>query len=88
MAYDHLASRVHEIARYYVEGYRAQKERAAQILSQMESLEEREALARTEPEIARAFESRTTTEREERIEALCVGLGVAHAILYALGETN
>ena len=85
---DALQRRVVQIALRYELGYLRQKERADQILEQMEALEYREELAKTNPELATLLEGHTRGEREQREELLCTALGVAHAILYALGETN
>ena len=47
------------------------------VLDQIESDSYRQVLARTHPEIARVFESRTQEERAQRLEHLAIGLSTA-----------
>ena len=79
---------VQEIAVRYVVGYHRQKARAEEILEQMESLAGREERAQEEPELARIFESRTREERDQRVEEISIGIGVAHAVLYVLNQST
>lgn len=75
---------VQDITSAYLHGYRHQKAQAEKHLLEMESLEQRQALAQTEPDVARIFESHTLEEREQRTEELATAVGVAHAIVAAL----
>jgi hypothetical protein len=84
MTDNQLQQFVHEISAVYLNGYRRQKAQAERLFLQMESLEYRQALAVTEPEVAQIFESHTLEEREQRTEELAISVGVDHAIATAL----
>ena len=79
-----LQQRVQQISQQFMLGYLRQKERADEIVEEAESLEYRQALAESNPELAKSLEGHTSDERESRKELLCLSIGVAHAILYAV----
>jgi hypothetical protein len=79
-----LQQLIDEVAAAYRAGYRRQKAQLKQMLLDMESLEYRQALAVTEPELAQIFESHTLEEREQRIEEMAISISVAHAIAIGL----
>ena len=88
MTLDPLQQRVQQVGVRFVLGYLRQKDRADKILEEAESLEYREELAKRNPELAKLLEWNTREEPERREELWCLSVGVAHAILYALGETT
>ena len=75
-----------KIAETYLDGYRGQKARVLDELDAMETTEGRERLAVTRPDWARALESHTREDREQRLEEWAVALGVARAILFAIHQ--
>jgi len=78
--------RVQQVSQQFILGYLRQKERADEIVGEVESLEYLQALAESDPELAKSLEGLTFEERESRKELLCLSIGVAHAILYVLDE--
>jgi len=81
-----LQQQVQQISQQFVLGYLRQKERADEIVEEVALVEYRQALAESDPELAISLEGHTLEERESRKELLCLSVGVAHAILYALDE--
>ena len=79
--------RVWQISRQYTLGYLQQKARADQDIDQIQSLD-REVLAQSDPALAKILESQTRDDQEQSSELWATSFGVAHAILYALGETS
>ena len=53
-------------------------------LAQMESLEYRQQLANTAPELARLYEARTINQKQTAVRELATSVAVAHAIVFAL----
>ena len=74
---------VDQIALAYHDGYLRQLAVLEGDLEKYESEAGRQQLAIDEPETYRIFEGHTREEREQRIEVLATGVGVAHAILAA-----
>ena len=77
-------TRKQQIAQRFMLEYLRQKERGDEIVQEVELLEYRQALAESNPELAKSLEGHTLEERESRKELLCLSIGVAHAILYAV----
>ena len=81
---------VSTIANVFIDAYSEQKNRDTAMLADLEDAFEsdraRQRLATDYPALARSLEGETPEGREQLFEAYAIGVGVAHAILHALGQ--
>ena len=75
-----------EIAREFLREYRRQLKHVMGRLDVFESDEERQELARTNPEAAKNYESETREHKEVRLQEGAMSVAVAHAIVFAIGR--
>ena len=75
-----------QIAEEFDNQYQAEWARLRQVLVDVESEEQRQALAIDEPEVARLFEMHTQAEREERGREPAMSTAVARAVVFGWGK--